>query len=46
MLAPTVESWPVAIGAFALTVDHIVQSGIGLGANHRTAIGHQLDVAR
>ena len=45
MLAPTVEFWPVAIGAFTHAVDHIVQGSIGLGANHGAAIRHQLDVA-
>jgi hypothetical protein len=44
MFAPTVEFWPVAIGAFTHAANHIVQGGIGLGANHGAAIGHQIDV--
>jgi hypothetical protein len=38
------DSWPVAIGALTLATYHIMQGGIGLGANHGAPIGHQLDI--
>jgi hypothetical protein len=44
MFAPTVEFWPVAVGAFALAAHHIVQRRIGLRTHHGAAIGHQFDV--
>jgi len=31
-------------GVFTLAAYHVVQGGIGLGANHGATIGHQLDV--